>query len=467
MRWLLILGVFATLQAQNKQLLYGFKDVPQHILLNPGTQIDSKGYVGVPLLSQIHFNAGITGFSAFDLFADDGKDFSQKVSDIVYGMDAKDFFGINQQLDLFSAGFRLKTSSEKSIFISFGMYQESDIFFYFPKDYAVLAYEGNHNNLNRRFNLGDLSASGEVLSVFHIGINKKINPKLTLGLRGKIYSSIVQASSTNNTGSFTTVEGVGNSLKHIFDFDMNLQTSGLSFLENSSTTNEIDILKKRLLLGGNLGVGIDLGFTYEFAPEWTVDASIQDLGFINYSKDVKTYVLDNYFEYEGIQSLFPELVTGQTAQDYWDKVENDFDDLFEITNTTTSYTKWRPIKFNSSISYNFGRKTVKECNCLDKSDPTFQNRVGAHLFVMKRPNHFQWAFSAFYYRKLLKGLQLKATYTVDTYSFKNVGLGVSTALGPVQFYVMADNLLDYQNIAKSQSVSLQLGFNYIFKNNEN
>ena len=85
---------------------------------------------------------------------------------------------------------------------------------------------------------------------------------------------------------------------------------------------------------------------------------------------------------------------------------------------------------------------------------------------MKRPNHFQWALSAFYYRKFLKGLQFKATYTVDTYSFKNVGLGVSTALGPVQFYVMADNLLDYQNLAKSQSVSLQLGFNYIFKNYE-
>lgn len=119
------------------------------------------------------------------------------------------------------------------------------------------------------------------------------------------------------------------------------------------------------------------------------------------------------------------------------------------------------------MGYNFGKKILKECNCLDKSDPTFQNRVGVHMFAMKRPNHLQWALSAFYYRKLLKGLQIKATYTVDTYSFKNIGLGVSTALGPVQFYVMADNLLDYQNLAKSQSVSLQLGFNYIFKNNEN
>ena len=467
MKWLLFLGVFVSLHAQNKQLLYGFKEVPQQILLNPGDQVDHRGYIGVPLLSHIYFNAGITGFSAFDVFADDGKDFNQKIRDVVYKMDAKDFFEFNQQLEFFSAGLRVQTSFEKFVFISFGMYQESDLFSYFPEDLAVLAYEGNHNNLNRSFYLGHLNASAEALSVFHLGINKKLNPKWTVGIRGKIYSSIAQASSTENKGSFRTVRRADNSLTHIFDLDMKLQTSGLSFLDEPNASDGLGILQKRLLFGGNLGFGIDLGFTYQPSPEWTVDASLQDIGFINYSKDVKNYILDGYLEYEGIQALFPELVTDQMAQGYWDEVSKVFDELFEIENTTTSYTKWRPIKLNSSVSYNFGRKIDNECNCLDKSDPTFQSRVGAHLFAMKRPKHLQWALSAFYYRKLFKGLQLKTTYTVDAYSFKNVGLGMSASVGAVQFYVMADNLLDYQNLAKSQSVSLQLGFNYIFKNNDN
>ena len=165
--------------------------------------------------------------------------------------------------------------------------------------------------------------------------------------------------------------------------------------------------------------------------------------------------------------MFPQIASGQTAQDYWDEVQNDFEELFEIDSTTTSYIKWRPIKFNSSVSYNFGRKIDKECDCLDKSDTIFQNRVGAHLFAMKRPNHLQWAMTLFYYRRFYKNLQLKTSYTVDAFSFSNVGLGMSAALGSVQFYIMTDNLLEYQNLAKSQSVSLQLGFNYIFKNNEN
>ena len=467
MRWLLFFGFFVSLNAQNKQLLYGFKEVPQQILLNPGAQVDYRGYIGVPLLSHIHFSAGITGFSAFDVFADDGKDFNQKIRDVVYDMDAKDFFGFNQQLDIFSAGLSLRTSLQDMVFISFGLYQESDVFSYFPKDLAVLAYEGNFNNLNRRFDFGQLNVSAEVFSVFHIGVNKKINSKWTLGLRGKVYSSIAQASSTENKGSFITYPSANNNLNHIFDLDMKLQTSGLSFLDEPNASAGTAILKKRLLFGGNLGVGVDLGFTYQHAPEWTIDASLQDIGFINYSKDVKNYILDGYLEYDGIQSVFPQVVSGQTAQDYWDEVKNDFDELFEIDSTTTSYTKWRPLKLNSSVSYNFGRKTDKECNCLDKSDTSFQNRVGAHLFAMKRPNHFQWALSAFYYRKFYKGLQLKASYTVDAFSFNNVGLGMSAALGSVQFYIMADNLLEYQNLAKSQSVSLQLGFNYIFKNYEN
>ena len=112
-------------------------------------------------------------------------------------MDSKDFIVVNQQLDIFSAGFSVNTSLEDKLFVSFGMYQESDIFSYFPKDYAVLANEGNHNNLNRLFDLGQLSVSAEVLSVFHLGVNKKINSKWTLGVRGKVYSSIAQVSSTD------------------------------------------------------------------------------------------------------------------------------------------------------------------------------------------------------------------------------------------------------------------------------
>jgi len=454
--------------SQNKQVLYGFDELPQTLLLNPGAITSNDWYLGIPMLSHIHASFGMTGVTVFDVFADDGRDFNTKLKDAIYAMDDSDFFAVNQQFDLFSGGFAFGSGYEKDKYLSFGMYQETDVFLYFPRDYAILAYEGNHNNINRIFDLSDLNLRGEMLSVFHVGYNKKVNSKFTYGIRGKIYSSIFNVSSTQNRGSFVTTEGENNYLNHSFILDLELQTSGLKSLLDDDNTDVSQDMKKligRAFFGGNLGFGIDVGFTYKLTDQWTVDASLQDLGFISYKKDVENFSLDGNLNFEGINPLFPESGEGQTAEEYWDEVATDFEDLFTVDTTYTSYTKARPLKLNAALQYAFGKKNSQDCNCL-QGDEEYQNRVGAHLFVMNRPQKPQAALTAFYYRRLFNGLAVKATYTVDSYSFTNVGLGLSARIKNVNFYIAADNLLKYQNLAKSQNVSLQLGFNYILKNNE-
>jgi hypothetical protein len=85
--------------------------------------------------------------------------------------------------------------------------------------------------------------------------------------------------------------------------------------------------------------------------------------------------------------------------------------------------------------------------------------VGLQYYTIFRPKGPQMAATLFYYRRLFKFLSAKATYTVDSYSFYNVGLGAVADLGKFNFYIAADNVLHYGNIAKAKSVSLQLGFN--------
>ncbi|MEO9893526.1 DUF5723 family protein, partial [Aurantibacter sp.] len=58
-------------------------------------------------------------------------------------------------------------------------------------------------------------------------------------------------------------------------------------------------------------------------------------------------------------------------------------------------------------------------------------------------------------------LALKTSYTVDKFSFTNIGLGLNLQAGPVNFYVLADNLLGYQNLASSHYQSFQIGLNII------
>ena len=72
------------------------------------------------------------------------------------------------------------------------------------------------------------------------------------------------------------------------------------------------------------------------------------------------------------------------------------------------------------------------------------------------------ALTAFYRKKICTGLEAKATYTVDSFSSKNIGLGLSTQMGSVNLYFMADNLLALKDVSKAQSASFQLGLNLIF-----
>ncbi|WP_158845045.1 DUF5723 family protein [Algibacter sp. L1A34] len=450
--------------SQNKQLLYGFSEIPQSLLQNPGGKVTNDWYVGIPLLSHIHFNAGVVGSTVYDVFADNNVDFNVKFRKAVNSMDSNDFFNINQQLEIFSGGFAFGSSYQKNKYISFGMYQEFDIIMYFPKDYATLAIEGNKSNINRLFDASDLSVSAEAVTVLHVGYNKKVNEQFTYGVRGKIYSSLANINSTQNKGSFVTVPGENNYYDHIFDLDLKLQTSGIASLtddENSDVSNDIDEFKKRILLGGNLGLGVDLGFNYQLTDQWSVDASLLDVGFITHSKDVENYAIKGKYTYNGINPLFSEAENGQTADEYWSGIEDELDEIFTVDTTKTKYTKWRPVKFNASLNYAFGEKQSKDCNCTI-DDTGYQNAVGVQLYGIKQPKRPQMALTAYYYRRVFNGLRLKASYTVDSYSFNNLGLGMSAHIWGANFYVMADNLLQYKNVYDAQSVSLQLGFNYIF-----
>ena len=90
-RLIIITLLFATHYsfAQNKQLLFGFNDIPQSVMINPSTTLDNNWFVGFPLLSHIHANVGSSGMSAYDLFADDGH---VNIHDLQVGLTYSDLF---------------------------------------------------------------------------------------------------------------------------------------------------------------------------------------------------------------------------------------------------------------------------------------------------------------------------------------------------------------------------------------
>ena len=92
----------------------------------------------------------------------------------------------------------------------------------------------------------------------------------------------------------------------------------------------------------------------------------------------------------------------------------------------------------------------------------YSNKVGFQLYSTVGSVHSYLAATLFFERWFSKYFQAKVTYTVDPYSFSNLGAGLSTQLGSVNIYLLADNLLYLNNIYAAKSANIQLGVNFIF-----
>lgn len=455
------------LWAQNKQILYDFNEIPQSLMVNPGVESDFKWYSGIPMISGISGYAGSNGVSVNDIFAEDGLDINDKIRDrMVNGMSRRDEFSGNVQLEILNIGFR---SGNPSLFYSGGAYVEFDNITYWPRDYAQLIFDGNADQLNRRFNLGDLKTRGSLVTVYHLGVNKKVDKNLTIGARGKIYSGIVDYNSTRNSGYLVNTEGQNNILNTTLNADLQLRSSGFGQLDEASDNGTTgNTLIKRALFGGDLGLGVDLGFSYRLNEQTLFTASVLDLGFIYHSGDTQNYSLDGTASSEGIQiNVLREL--SNLNRDYWQDLVDEIEELVPFEENNSAYLTFRPTKANASLRYDFGQPigSSENCDCtIDASggnEPriAYRNSVGAHLFLINRPRGPQAAITGFYMRRFGNILALKATYTADKFSYTNLGFGLNLQSGPVNLYAMADNLLSYRNIAASNYASFQLGLNII------
>lgn len=458
-KWLAISLSFVVLTAfsQNKQLLYGVESLPQSLLLNPGAAHTYDSFYGIPLLSGISVSGGSSGISAWDIFQEGG-DINARLNNAILSLENRDVFTANEHIEILSVGW---LGRDEKTFYSAGMYQEADFIFYFPRDFALLAYNGNADFIDESFDFSDISATAEVITAYHFGMNKKLSPKLRLGARAKVYMSILNGNSTSNSGFFRTrltEEGPNIFTHEVVGADIESRTSGINDLSNDGAITGV----KRAFLSPNLGLGVDIGFTYTIADQWSVSGSLLDLGFIAHTTDLRAQRLSGSYEFNGIELEFPALLEGQQTTDYWEIFLNEVEESLPYEDfVSESYTTLRPLKFNGALNYGYGEDTNRACNCLDEIGPKYTTNVGIHINAIKRPRSVLAAATLYYDKNWWTFLKTKVTYTLDTFSRNNIGLLVSTKIKNFNLYLAGDNLLEYADVAKAQQLSVQLGMQVV------
>jgi len=304
---------------------------------------------------------------------------------------------------------------------------------------------------------------GEMIGVFHVGISRKINENLSIGARGKLYSGVFNIQSSNNKGSISTRLDQNNNYQHLLNnVDFTYRSSGLRGISKKAFTGSA---VKNLLFGGNLGLGLDVGFTYHLKENITLSGSILDIGFITYSKDIITYKVNGDIEINDIGLVNPPI---DDTVDYWDDLSEDINRQIPKDSIRSTYVSFRSPKINGALQYGFGRRVRKSrsANCPavnERVSYNFRNEVGIQLYSTIRLNQPQLATTLYYSRNVSDFLKAKITYTADSFSFSNVGLGFSTQLGKFNLYAAADNLLSYNDIYNSKKLSINFGMNLIFE----
>ena len=439
----LILAITTSINAQ-QQLSFSFGEIPQNLMLNPGAETNFKSHYGIPVFSNFQLTIGNTGFQMGDLFSNDSRDFNLKFEEVLNKIDSDDYININMVVEVLSAGLRI----DDKTYVSVGFYEELDLITYLPKDITELVYYGNEPFLNRPFSISELVMKADILGVLHAGVSRKVDEKLTIGGRVKLYSSSLNIETNNNSGTITATSNNTNIIRQTLDnLDAEIRTSGIA------DSNDVF---SNTLLGGNLGLGFDVGLTYHFSPQLEFTGSILDLGFIKHSKNTRNFTAKGNYILDGINFEY----NSDDPLDYWQQLEQDIDARIPTEETEDAYTSWRPMKLNAALKYSFGERRNKLCYSKTHKQ-YYYNSIGFQIHTIMRPLKPQFSFTSFYEKSLSKKIHTKFTHTINDYSAAIFGVATSLQIGKLNIFGVLDNILAVTDVASANNISLNFGFNIV------
>jgi hypothetical protein len=431
-------------QAQ-QHIAFSFGETPQTLMLNPGSETNYKSHYGIPVLSNFQLTIGNTGFQMGDLFSNDSRSFNEKFEKVINQLEPDDYINLNTKIDVLSFGYRYNNKT----YISLGFYEELDLMVYFPKDAIEGLYYGNDPFFNRSFSISQAIMKADLMGVLHAGISKKIDEKLTIGGRFKIYSSSLNVETNNNSGSITTTTNNTNITRlTLQNLDAGVSTSGIDNIEEDVLSNTF--------LGGNLGIGFDVGLTYHFSPQIEFTGSILDLGFVKHSKNTRNFSAKGNYVLDGINFEY----NSDDPIDYWKQLEQDIDARIPNEENEDAYTSWRPMKLNAALKYSFGERRNKFCYTKTHKQ-YYYNSIGFQIHTIMRPLKPQFSFTSFYEKSLSQKIHTKFTHTINDYSSTIFGAGASLQLGKLHVFGALDNVLGVRDLSTLNTISLNFGLNII------
>lgn len=197
-------------------------------------------------------------------------------------------------------------------------------------------FEFARNTGNKTYDIGDINVGAKSYVELALGHSRQINDKLRLGAKVKFLLGVASAdfhfkdvrADLSGTDKWT-VSGTATA---------DVSMKGFTYLSESEEynnsdkgtydkVNDVDVDGAGI---GGFGMAIDLGGVYKINDDWTVNAAVLDLGFINWSNDMQAVNRSNSFEFNGFHDLAVKQGQGETMDDQADNYGDQITDFINL-----------------------------------------------------------------------------------------------------------------------------------------
>ncbi|MBP5456360.1 MAG: OmpA family protein [Paludibacteraceae bacterium] len=459
-KWLLTgLSCFASLSAQEANTLYFIEKNPVRHQLNPAYQPEGKLYVGMPGLSSLNFSVGNNCLTFEDLFQGktiDGE--KQTVSFLSrYADDGIDHFlgALDSKLRIYtdynwmllSFGYRIK---EKH-YVTFGLSNRADVQVTIPKALPEVLLKGNPDvDACKSFDIEDLFFESTLYSELAFGYSQAYNEKFTFGAK---YKFLLGHANTRTHFDDLSLTISKDEWKLTGDGSIDMSVPTMEITENEDgTIDELEFSDGSFsdFFGpSGFGSALDLGVTYKVLPELELSASVLDLGFLHWSRNLHSLQKKTDFVFDGVVYRIED----RDTVDYFDEYEEILDHMYTVK-SADSYTTWLTSKVLLAAEYGFWDNKMT-LGLLSKSS------------ILKQRIYEELMFSANV--KPWRIFSTSLSYSVLDGEWHNLGLATNFNFGPVNYFLAMDRLpLKYATgggmiiPTKTQGANFSMGLNYVF-----
>jgi len=457
---LIILTILNTkVFSQQDNTLYYMKYIPQSNLSNPANQcnctLNLSGAL-IPTTGSLYFNLSNSGFVYTDLIHNGtGLQSDSLIADIpnVLKKTQKiNYLTSEYFIDWFTAGYKYK-----DYYFTFNITEKFDIKIGYPRDLIKLFWEGNGKSfLGNTIGFTGIGLSANYYREYAFGISKKINKKLTFGIKPKLLfgkanintkkNNITWETYSNNFGykiktdiEVNTSQPFADITDFYFDFD--------NYTIIVETKAKKPTVKHVVMNNNNFGLGLDIGFVYKLYSNVTFYGSIIDLGYIRWKENVTTFKMKGQYWPDGL-NIIPMLQNSDTINDSY--INNCADSVIRLYYDPHLQKKYYYSYLTAKL-YLGGQYSLN-----DKLNFGLLTRMEFLLHTI-RPS-----VSLSVNSNLKKWFSTSISYSIINNSFKNVGLGIMLKPGPFQFYVVTDNIMSAILPLSTKNINIRAGINMIF-----